>query len=186
MSYSSDNTWFERVPKVELHLHLEGAIPYEVLWELVKKYGGDSSVNGLQALKKKFIFKDFPHFLETWRWKNQFLREYDDFTLIAEAVARDLVEQNIHYVEMFYSPTDFSRYNLKVQEITKAVHCGICRVPDIKINLVTDFCRDNGPENAARVLSEINEVKDLDVIGITIGGSEHDYPPEPFAGVYEG
>lgn len=31
-------SWFERVPKVELHLHLEGAIPHDALWELVQKY----------------------------------------------------------------------------------------------------------------------------------------------------
>ena len=30
-------TWYERVPKVELHLHLEGAIPQEVLWQLMQK-----------------------------------------------------------------------------------------------------------------------------------------------------
>ena len=44
--------WFDLVPKVELHLHLEGAIPYDVLWELVKKYGGAPSVKSLQALKE--------------------------------------------------------------------------------------------------------------------------------------
>ena len=37
-------SWYERVPKVELHLHLEGAIPYDVLWEIVQKYGGDPQV----------------------------------------------------------------------------------------------------------------------------------------------
>ena len=39
-------TWSERVPKVELHLHLEGAIPHATLWQLVQKYGGDPSVVG--------------------------------------------------------------------------------------------------------------------------------------------
>jgi len=37
-------SWYERVPKVELHLHMEGAIPYDVLWELVRKYGGDPQI----------------------------------------------------------------------------------------------------------------------------------------------
>src|SRR5262245_37482790 len=40
----TDIRWFERLPKVELHLHLEGAIPLEALWELVRKYGGDPTV----------------------------------------------------------------------------------------------------------------------------------------------
>ena len=36
--------WYDRVPKVELHLHLEGAIPHDALWQLIVKYGGDPSV----------------------------------------------------------------------------------------------------------------------------------------------
>jgi adenosine deaminase len=177
--------WFDRIPKAELHLHLEGAIPYAVLWELVKKYGGAPSVKNLQALKDKFVFEDFPHFIETWIWKNRFIREYDDFTLFAEAVARDLVTQNIRYAEVFYTPSDFRRISLETQKITAAIRAGLGKVLGIKVNLVADFCRDDGVENAARVLAELNEVKNLGVIGVTIGGSEQSFPPEPFTDVYE-
>lgn len=71
--------WFERIPKVELHLHLEGAVSNEAMWELIKKYDGDPSISDIGSLQKKFIYRDFPHFIETWAWKNGFLREYDDF-----------------------------------------------------------------------------------------------------------
>ena len=118
-------------------------------------------------------------------WKNQFLREYDDFVLIAEAVARDLMQQNIRYAEVFYTPSDFFRRGLEPQRLTEVIRSGLSRVPGIEIALIADACRDGGPKNADRVLSEINDVKDLGVIGITIGGSEQDYPPEPFAEVYE-
>ena len=185
MTHSPLISWFTRVPKVELHLHLEGAIPHEVLWELVKKYGGAPSVKSLMDLKEKFVFRDFPHFIETWIWKNEFIREYDDLELIAEAVARDLAGQNIRYVEAFYTPSDFFKKGLQTQKITAAIRLGLSRVQGIKVNLVADFCRDDGVDNAARVLAEINEVKTLGVIGVTIGGSEQKYPPEPFAPVYE-
>ena len=178
-------TWFERVPKVELHLHVEGAIPYEVLWELVKKYGGDPSVKNLKTLKDKFIFRDFPHFLETWGWKNGFIGEYDDFKLIGESVARDLAAQNIRYVEAFCSPSDFRGQKLQTQKIIEAIRAGLEKIPGITINLVVDFCRDCGVENAVKNLAEVNEIKNLGVIGFTIGGSEQKYPPEPFTAVYE-
>jgi adenosine deaminase len=178
-------TWFVRVPKVELHLHLEGAIPHDVLWELVKKYGGNPGVKSLIALKEKFVFRDFPHFLETWGWKNGFIREYDDFTFLAEAVASDLARQNIRYVEAFCSPSDFRHQKLKTQKIIEALRKGLNKVTGIKINLVVDFCRDCGVENAVRSLAEVDEVKGFGVIGFTIGGSEQKYPPEPFADVYE-
>ncbi|HOU12053.1 MAG TPA: adenosine deaminase [Anaerolineae bacterium] len=176
--------WFERIPKVELHLHLEGAIPHAALWELVQKYGGDPSLPDLAALQQRFVFRDFPHFIEMWVWKNQFLREYEDFTFIAEAVARDLANQNIRYAEVFYSPIDFARHGLHVQPLTEAIRAGLARVPEIDVALITDFDRGFGAENAARTLAEVCEVRDLGIVGVGLGGLELQYPPELFTEVY--
>jgi adenosine deaminase len=184
MTQQAKKDWFERVPKVELHLHLEGAIPYDALWKLVQKYGGDPSVPHLAALKRKFEYQDFPHFIVTWIWKNGFLREYEDFTFIAEAMARDLARQNIRYAEAFYSPPDFARHGLETQKLTQAIRDGLDRVPEAKVALVADLVRDFGPEKAAITLSEVNEVKELGVVGVGIGGSEQDFPPQPFQAVY--
>jgi len=185
MSSTIVKNWYERIPKVELHLHLEGAIPYAALWELVNKYDGDPTVPDLDALKRRFAYRDFPHFIDTWIWKNQFLRTYEDFTFIAEAVARDLASQNIRYAEIFYSPPDFARHGLLTQELTRAIRKGLDRVAEIRVALVADLVRDFGPEKGAIILEEVEEVRDQGVIGIGIGGSEHDFPPEPFKPVYE-
>src|SRR5512140_1824254 len=136
MATLPERAWYERLPKVELHLHLEGAIPYDALWQLVQKYGGDPSVESQQTLVSHFQYHDFPHFIETWLWKNGFLREYDDLTFIAEAVARDLAAQNIRYVEAFYSPPDFFKRGLTTGRITEAVRKGLDRVRDIEVALV--------------------------------------------------
>ncbi|MCP3997327.1 MAG: adenosine deaminase [bacterium] len=178
-------SWFDRIPKVELHLHLEGAIPLEALWELMHKYGGDPSVPDLAALERRFEYRDFPHFIETWLWKNEFLRELEDFTFIAEAVARDLERQNVRYVEAFYSPPDFAHHGLEAQRLTAAIREGLSRVRGIEVALVADLVRNYGPDRGARTLAEVREVKELGVVGIGIGGSEERFPPEPFAAVFE-
>ena len=178
------NDWFARVPKAELHLHLEGAIPLPALWALVQKYGGDPAVLDLAALQDRFVYRDFPHFIDTWVWKNAFLREYEDFTFIGETVARDLARQNIRYVEAFFSPVDFARHGLRPQGLAAALRRGLARVPEVEVSLIADVTRDFGPERAALTLAEVNEVQSEGVIGIGIGGSEQDFPPEPFAQVY--
>lgn len=177
-------SWYQRLPKVELHLHMEGAIPLPALWTLVQKYGGEPGLDSLEDVQKRFVYRDFPHFIDTWRWKNQFLREYEDFTFIAEAIARDLVRQNVRYAEAFFSPSDFSRHNLQPQPLTVAMRAGLRRVPEIEVALIADVVRDSGPEKAAITLAAVNEVKEEGVIGIGIGGSEQRFPPEPFAEVY--
>ena len=184
-NYSMNDTWFDKVPKVELHVHLEGAIPHDALWELVQKYGGESSIPNLQSLKEKFQYRDFSHFIETWEWKNQFLREYEDFTFFAKAVAKDFVDQNILYAEAIFAPSEFARYGLETQKLAEAIRTGLSKVPKVDIALITDLVRSRGIENVAKTLAEVNEVKNLGIVGITIGGSEQDYPPERFADIYE-
>lgn len=185
MSQEPTLHWCERLPKVELHLHLEGAIAHDVLWELVQKYGGDALAPNKEMLKRQFKYKDFAHFIETWLWKNKFLREYEDFTLVAEAVARDLVNQNIRYAEVFFSPPDFLHQGMETQRITAAIRGGLDKVKEIEVALVADLVRDLGPQRGEVTLSEINEVKRLGVVGVGIGGSEHDFPPEAFETVFE-
>jgi adenosine deaminase len=178
-------TWYDRVPKVELHVHLEGAIPHEALFALIQKYGGDSSVPDVDALAKRFEYNGFPQFIEAWSWKNQFLREYEDFTHIAELTARDMATQGIRYAEVFFSPSLFVSCGLAVQEVSQAVRAGLSKVPEIEVALVADLVRDYGPKSEMVTLAQLKEVKGFGIVGIGIGGSEHEFPPAPFKGLYE-
>jgi adenosine deaminase len=178
-------SWAGKLPKVELHVHLEGAIPHGALFDLIRKYGGDPSVPDAEALAKRFVYKDFAQFVEAWSWKNRFLREYEDFAHIAELAARDMAGQNIRYVEMFFSPSLFSRRGLEVQRLTQAVRRGLSKVPGIEVALVADLVRDYGPASELTTLEKLNEVRTEGVIGIGIGGSEQEYPPAPFRSLFE-
>ncbi|MCD4655772.1 adenosine deaminase [bacterium] len=178
--------FFDSVPKIELHIHLEGAIPHPALFHLIQKYGGNTEIPDLPSLEKRFQYKSFPEFISTFAWKNGFLREYEDFTHIAQEVAYNLSRQNIIYAEMFYSPTSFvHNNNLSLQRLTEAIRLGFDQVPAINIRLIADFVRDYGPEHEISALPALAEVRNLGVLGISIGGSEHAFPPEPFAPLYE-
>lgn len=174
------------MPKAELHLHLEGAIPVPTLWELIEHHGGDPVIKSQSELADWFTYRDFAHFMETWTWMNGFLRTHDDFTFAAEAVARHLVDQNILYVEAFFSPADFRGHGLEPQEIAKAIRTGLDRVDGVEVALIVDLVRDGGPEGTALTLQQIKDVAaETGVIGIGIGGVESANPPEQFAAVYD-
>jgi adenosine deaminase len=175
---------FKSIPKIENHIHLEGAIPYKTLWQLIQKYGGDKEVTNLNQLKEKFKYRDFNHFIEMWVWKNQFIKEYEDFKIISDAVIKDLINQNVKYAEIFISPSLFKK-KLEIQKIVEAISESINNNSDIKINLIVDLVRDYGQESEMITLNEINEVKNLGIIGIGIGGSENKFPPELFIDLFE-
>ena len=174
---------FQTIPKIENHLHLEGAIPLDTVWQLIQKYGGDKSVSTIDKLKERFVYQDFNHFIQTWSWKNQFIREYEDFSIITESVIQDLVHQNIKYAEIFISPSLFKN-RLEIQKIVEAISVQIEKNTRIKINLIVDLVRNYGAESEMRTLHEINEVRNAGIIGIGIGGSENEYPPELFKDIY--
>ncbi|MEX2424001.1 MAG: adenosine deaminase [Acidimicrobiia bacterium] len=170
------------MPKVELHLHLEGAIPLDAMWELVSRHGGDPEIPGPEALATRFEFTDFAHFISVWEWKLRFHDTLDDYAFMAAAVAADLRRQGHSYVEAFVSPTDSP---LNPAEMLRAVRSGLEEVDGIEIALIPDLVRDTGPELAMRTLDAVIGVaEEAGVIGITIGGSEQHHPPERFASVY--
>ncbi len=171
------------LPKVELHLHLEGAIPLSTLLQLIEKYEGKNYIT-LTELQQKFTYTNFSNFLDTWYWKNDYIREYEDYEFISEHVANNLAEQNIRYAEIYFSPSDFSKIDSQPQEIATSIRNGLDKFSDkITIRLISDLVRDNTPKTS--LLEKIFEVKDQGIIGIGLGGDEVNYPPKLFTQVYE-
>ncbi len=112
--------YIEKMPKVELHLHLDGAFTLDFLFNLIQKYGGDPIIGSISDLQDRFVFKDFPHFIETWFWKNQFFREPIDFEESVYQTLQKLSHQNIVYLEAFFSPWDYKKSGVNPTDIVQA------------------------------------------------------------------
>lgn len=177
--------WFDEIPKIELHVHLEGAIPLESLFTLIQKYTTGRDVGDLETLKRKFEYKDFQQFLDLWSWKDEFLCEYEDFEYVSEQAALDMKGQNIRYAEMLFSPSAHKREEgLSITSLVESVRKGLAKVEGIEIRLIIDLVRNYSPEYEMQTLEEVKELRDLGVIGIGLGGSEHKYRPELFKDVF--
>jgi len=175
------------IPKVELHLHLEGAIPLPTLLTLVQRAGREQSIRTLDDLRRKLTYTDFAHFIDVYGWKNTFLAEEKDFAEIGYQVLRDLSRQNVKYVEAFYAPGDFRRQALSVQGITENLIEGkerAFRDFGIRSELIVDLVRDHGPDTGMRRVEEVTPYLGQGVVGIGLGGSEQEFPADPYASVY--
>jgi adenosine deaminase len=180
-------TWIHEIPKVELHIHLEGAFSIETLWQLIQKYNGVKEVGSIEKLIDRFQFRNFDHFIDNWMWKDGFIREYEDFTLIASDAAKRLAQCNVRYAEFHFTPAGFLDNGLSVGRVVEAIRKGFDEHTDaIKLNLIADLCRDTGPKAGEAVLERLRELKDdFGVIGIGLGGPETNFPPEPYEPVFE-
>lgn len=176
-----------KMPKVEIHLHLEGAFTFEFLFGLVQKYGGDSQIKDVNDLRAKFVFKDFAHFIETWFWKNKFFRSPEDFEESTYQTIKNLSQQNVIYAEVFFSPWDFGSSGLRFESIIEATISGIKKAEkdfSINIGLIADIVRDHGAQNSMQRLNQITPFLRKGIIGIGLGGNEKDFPPMLFKDVF--
>jgi adenosine deaminase len=180
--------FLERMPKVELHVHLEGAIPRPALDELARKYGDPPFRDLLDGTKSfpRSHKRSFADFVGVWLKIGRLLREYEDYTFIARALADEFKRQNILYAEVLFSPARDSTAHLQPERVAEAVAMGFTsNTNGPAVKLIADFVRDNGPAEADRTLDALLAMNSRLIAGIGIGGSEGPYPPEPFAPVFE-
>jgi len=178
------------IPKVELHLHLEGAIPLPTLLNFIQKRGKHKSIKSLEDLKKRLVCSNFTQFIKVWLWKNSFITAYEDFEELAYQVLQSLSQQNVKYVEAFYSPRDFSfrRKRLSARGITESLIKGKKRAFNdfgIRSELIVDLVRDYGPRMGMDLIKELTDYLDQGIIGIGLGGSEKLFPAGLFNKVYQ-
>lgn len=179
-------TIIKAMPKVELHLHLEGAFNFKFLFELVQQSGAHPDIQTVEELRRKFAFRDFEHFIQMWFWKNSFFRKAEHFRDSTFFTLQELAAQNIIYVEAFFSPWDFQTEGLTVQDIIAATIAGkeaAEREYGIRCNLIADLVRDHGAASSPQRLDDITPYLGR-VIGIGLGGSESRYPARDFARVF--
>ncbi|MDP4172925.1 MAG: adenosine deaminase [Bacteroidota bacterium] len=175
------------MPKVELHLHLEGAFTFDFLFGQLQKYGDDRKIKTIDELKSRFVFSDFNHFIETWFWKNRYFRSEEDFEESAYQTLKELARQNVVYSEVYFSPWDFIPGPLKVEQITEATLSAIHKAErdfNIKCGLIADLIRNLGHEAAVKRLDEVTPYLNKGIIGVGLGGSEKDFPAKPFKDVF--
>ena len=175
-----------RMPKVELHLHLEGAFTLEFLLAQIQTYDPRHAPASLAELRQRFILRDFDHFIETWFWKNRFFRSARDFEQSAYQTLASLSRQNVVHVEAFFSPWDFAANGLAAPEIIEATIAGkqaAERDFGISCYLIADLVRDHGYQTAGSRLNDVKKYREH-IAAIGLGGNESRYPAHVFADVF--
>jgi adenosine deaminase len=176
-----------KIPKVELHLHLEGAIPLETLLAFIRRAGTEPEIRTVDDLRERLTYPDFQGFLKRWVWKNTFITEVEDFEGMAYDVLADLHGQNVPYVEMHYSPGDYVDRGLTSAGITEAVLTGAARARDdfgVRSAFIVDLFWGTDADVAWGWMEEATAYLGRGVVGIGMGGNEGKAPARERAEVY--
>ncbi len=175
------------MPKVELHVHLEGSISPATLLILADRNGVALPAADIEGLKEFYRFTDFEHFLRVYFAISGCLRTLDDFELIAFEFGAEMARQNIRYAEVTFTPhTNVTNTGLPFNDILAALNAGRNRAEqeyNVMYRWVLDIVRDD-PASRHQVAEWASGVRDGSVIGFGLGGTEDGHPPEWFADAY--
>ncbi|MCL2705427.1 MAG: adenosine deaminase [Spirochaetaceae bacterium] len=179
-----------KLPKTEIHLHLEGLASVETIWTLMKKNNLQyKNINNKNDLKKKFQITCLEDFLDLFIniIQNSFIKETDIEYLFDDAKAY-FIENNIIYSELFFAPTKFIQLGLDFKKIVKILTQGaekIKKYHNIDMKFLIDVSRSFGVDNAMKNLDLVLANPSSAIIGIGLGGSEQGGPAKAFAKVFE-
>jgi adenosine deaminase len=172
-----------RMPKVELHVHLEGGIRPVTLLQLANRNGIDLPVHGMDGLREFYRFRDFAHFTEVYVTITRCLKTPDDYRLIAYEFGADCARQNVRYAETTFSIYTNAHYaDLPWQGILEGLNEGRAQARTelgVDWGWVFDIVRDV-PETQNDVVEIALAAQDDGVVALGLGGSEKGYPPELF------
>ncbi|MDC1141694.1 adenosine deaminase [Planctomycetota bacterium] len=181
---------FTNLPKTELHIHLEGSIPVEALYELVKKHGRLDEAPTIDHVRKRYEFDDFAHFLEVYKWTVSFLKGADDYEFVAYEVAKTLADQNVWFTEVMVGLGNSVAYgHHDPLEIVRAAWHGFQRAEAefgtrIRVQIATG--RDHGVDFSVDRLNDIKPLlNEVDICAFNMGGSEHVHPLPQYKKVFD-
>lgn len=179
--------FIRRMPKVELHVHLEGSIQPATLLELARRNGVTLPTNDVAGLQRWYRFTDFKHFIEIYLAISACICTPADIELIATDFLRNQAAQNIRYSEATFTPyTHFSTnrhipFDEQFDALSRARAWGQ-RELGTQCNWVFDLARNVRPiEHSLTVAEWAISGKDQGVVGFGLGGLEMGNPPELFA-----
>jgi adenosine deaminase len=180
-------TFIRRMPKVELHVHLEGSIAPQTLFELAQQNRVDIPVRTVAELERLFCFRNFGDFLNVFMSLARAIVTGEDFARLAYELGSDLARQQVRYAEVMISPMQYINRGMDLAEALEGASAGFARVEretGTVIKLALDYGRQYAPENAWQVLEIARAAMPIGVVGWSIGGNEIGFPPEPFAEVF--
>jgi len=180
--------YIRRLPKAELHLHLEGTITPETLVELSRRH--DAEPLTLAQAQALYQYTDFTGFLMAFKAVTERLRTADDYELITYRMLEKLASQGVVHAEVYVAVGIVYYWGIAEFEPIFAgmEHAREQAEKDFGISMywIFDAVRHFGVEAAARVFRKAAEMRreHPSIVGIGIGGDERKGPAEMFRDVY--
>jgi adenosine deaminase len=170
--------------KAELHLHLEGSIQPATVCALTARHGVHMTE---EEVRQRYAYRDFPEFIEVFKWVTTFLREPQDYALIARDLAEHLLTQRVVYTEVTLSIGVMllrkQRPEANFEALLRATEPFESR--GLRFRWVFDAARQFGVDAAMEVVESAKRCDSKTIVAFGIGGDELSIPTGEFRPIYD-
>jgi len=184
------NELLRRMPKAELHIHIEGSLEPELAFELAARNGLPPPATSVEALRAAYAFTDLQSFLDTYYAGAAVLLTEADFFDLAMAYFRRAAADGVRHAEIFFDPQTHTARGVPIRSVVAGL-ARACAAAQAELNLsarlILCFLRHLSEDEAFETLDEalplFTEFKDV-LVGVGLDSSERGHPPEKFARVF--
>lgn len=183
---------FRRLPKVDLHRHLEGSLRLGTLVEIAAQHGIDLPAQSIEELRPYVQFSgeepDFHRFLAKFRLLRQFYRSQEAVERIAYEAVADAAADNVRYLELRFNPAALSdAQGFSLADVTEWVAGAIARAQSeygITVRLILQINRDEDLRTAEEIVEVACAFRDRGVVGLDLAGDEVNFAALHLAPLY--
>jgi adenosine deaminase len=174
------------MPKAELHVHIEGTLEPELIFELAARNGVPLAWPSVEALRAAYAFTDLQSFLDVYYAGASVLRTADDFHAMAMAYYRRAAADHVVHAELFFDPQTHTARDVPIGTVLDGLWRAreeAARTLGVTSELILCFLRHLSEDEAMATLEAALPWRER-FVGVGLDSSERGHPPEKFARVF--
>lgn len=184
--------FLQRMPKIDLHRHLEGSLRLQTLADIAMEHGIDLPSYKIEDLRRYVQARneqpDYHRFLAKFRLLRRFYRSREALERIAVEVVADAAADNIRYLELRFNPIALSRaQRFPLRDVVEWVTSAITNAQQthlITVRLILQIGRDEIPRVAEEILELALAYREQGIVGVDLAGDEVNYPAYRLAHIF--
>jgi adenine deaminase len=176
----------KRLPKCELHIHIEGSLEPEMVFALARRNGIRLPYPSVEALRQAYRFGDLQDFLNIYYQSMSVLVTEQDFYDLAWAYLERAHADNVRHVEMFFDPQGHTSRGIAFATVIEGLQRAVVDAGEklgVQASLIMCFLRHLDEADAQRTLDSALAFKDR-IVGVGLDSSEKGNPPSKFKHVF--
>ncbi|EJS2623580.1 adenosine deaminase [Vibrio parahaemolyticus] len=181
------NAFIQGLPKVELHLHIEGSLEPELMFKLAKRNGIDIPYSSPSELREAYQFEDLQSFLDLYYQGANVLRTEQDFYDLTWEYLEHCKADNVIHTEIFFDPQTHTERGIDFDTVLNGISRALADGREklgITSQIIACFLRHLSEESAMETLQSVLKHRDK-IIGVGLDSSENGHPPAKFLRVFQ-